>query len=278
MTIDAETFKRMLSTSDVSSDGFVMLAPELAKLNEGFKESYFDDLVKLEKNYFWFKARNKLIIQFLNRYFSQAKSILEIGCGSGNVLLEIEKNRPDMNMFGSDIFVKGLNITKKRATNSYLFQMDAETMSFENVFDVICAFDVVEHIENDELVLKNLYRAVKPNGGILLTVPQHPGLWSQVDEYACHKRRYKIKELQEKVQKAGFRLVDTTSFSFFLSPLLYLSRKNSKKEFDSHSEFKINSLLNNIFYSVQMLECYLLKIGIRFPFGGSRLVVAKKEI
>ena len=64
--------------------------------------------------------------------------------------------------------------------------MDARRIPFEDEFDVIGAFDVLEHIKEDEQVLVQMHRAVKSGGGIMLTVPQHMFLWSEQDVQAHH--------------------------------------------------------------------------------------------
>ena len=71
--------------------------------------------------------------------------------------------------------------------------------TFRNEFDVIGAFDVLEHIADDELVLSQMHQAVRKGGGIILTVPQHSFLWSEIDEYSRHVRRYSVSELKLKL-------------------------------------------------------------------------------
>ena len=64
---------------------------------------------------------------------------------------------------------------------------------------MIGAFDVLEHIADDELVLSQMHQAVRKGGGIILTVPQHSFLWSEIDEYSRHVRRYSVSELKLKL-------------------------------------------------------------------------------
>ena len=131
-------------------------------------------------------------------------------------------------MSGSEIYSEGLDYAANRVKRAALFQMDARDIPFESEFDVIGAFDVLEHIEEDEQVLEQVFRAVSPGGGIMLTVPQHRFLWSQQDEYACHVRRYEAKELRDKVEKAGFQVEWATSFVTLLLPLMVMSRLSSE--------------------------------------------------
>ncbi len=76
-----------------------------------------------------------------------------------------------------------------------MLQFDACAIPYKAEFDVIGAFDVIEHIEEDTAALTQMYQALKPGGGLLITVPQHRFLWSAVDEMSYHKRRYHRNEL-----------------------------------------------------------------------------------
>ena len=114
---------------------------------------------------------------------------------------------------GSDVLCAGLDYARRRVRTANLSQMDATRMPFFNEFDVICAFDVIEHIEADTSVLAEMHRATKPGGGIVLTVPQHKWLWSAADDYAHHVRRYSRSELTKKVKSAGFEPLIVTSLS-----------------------------------------------------------------
>lgn len=158
-------------------------------------------------------------------------------------------------------------------------QMDARKIPFAKEFDVIGAFDVLEHIEEDARVLMQIHEALKPRGIVLLTVPQHVWLWSPVDEYACHVRRYSAKELHAKVAAAGFEILRSTSFVSSLLPLMWASRfaqNGSRRDIDATAELKISPWLNYIFETILGFELFLIRRDMSFPFGGSRLVVARK--
>ncbi len=145
-------------------------------------------------------------------------------------------------------------------------------------YDVIGAFDVIEHIEQDQLVINNLSNALKTGGSLLISVPQHRWLWSEVDEYACHVRRYTRSELTEKIQSSGLHVEYATSFVSFLVPLMWLSRLRARtSDYDPMAEFKIPAGLNYSLEKIMKLELGLLKLGIRIPVGGSLLMVARKK-
>ncbi|MCU7846654.1 MAG: class I SAM-dependent methyltransferase [Candidatus Thiodiazotropha sp. (ex Lucinoma kastoroae)] len=261
-------------------DGFPAFAPTLSEENEGFKVSHFDELAPLEARNFWFRSRNKLIIWALEKYFPGMRSLLEIGCGTGYVLSGIEDAFPTLNLSASDIFISGLEYAKGRVSRSKLLQMDARHIPFDEEFDVIGAFDVLEHISEDNQVLSEMYRAVKPGGGIILTVPQHEFLWSQADSNACHVRRYIARDLKEKVIEAGFTVQRITSFVSLLLPLMMLSRlmqRDLDKDYDQLAELRIGGFANKMLEKILDLERVLIRNGIGFLAGGSLLLIASKH-
>ena len=270
-------------TCKVSPDlksGFITIAPELADGGGGFQPEAFAELATLEANNFWFQARNKLIIWALRRHFPQIDRYLEIGCGTGFVLAAVMEAYPLIKATGSEIFSVGLPFAAERVEKAELLQMDARRIPYSEEFDVIGAFDVLEHIEEDEAVLAEMFTAIKPGGGIAITVPQHPTLWSYQDEHACHVRRYRRGELRNKVEKSGFQVELETSFVSFLLPAMYASRllnKSGEEDGNISSELRLPVLINRLFEYVMSLERQAIRLGLRFPVGGSLLLVARKS-
>jgi SAM-dependent methyltransferase len=259
-------------------DGRLFFSAELAEDNEGFSPEYFADLAACESGNFWFESRNRLLVWALEQYFPAIRSGLEIGCGTGFVLQALAERFAQVRFSGSEVFREGLSFTAQRVPSAELFQMDARRVPFQSEFDVIGAFDVLEHIEQDDEVLREMYGAIKPGGGIILTVPQHPWLWSDTDVYAHHKRRYTRQELKSKAESAGFRVEHMTSFVSILLPILMISRYRFKREqsFRSDMETNIHPVVNKVLMAALTLERSLLKRGLSLPAGGSLLLVAQK--
>lgn len=264
-----------------SVDGFYAYAPEFAYAGGGFKSVYFSELARLEEANFWFRSRNQLILWALEEYCPNFRSFLEIGCGTGYVLSGVAKVFPDATLHGSEIFTAGLGFAAARLPLADFMQMDARNIPFYEEFDVVGVFDVLEHIKDDERVLSQVYAALRPQGFMLLTVPQHVWLWSAIDEYACHVRRYTVTDLHQKIEKAGFLIERTTSFVTTLLPAMMISRffqrEKDAEKFDATAELKISPWLNSLFLQLLRAELKLIKKGWSFPVGGSRLVVAKKR-
>jgi SAM-dependent methyltransferase len=266
----------------VTIEGFKAFAPDLASDNAGFRVEYFDELARLEADNFWFRARNELIVWALQRYFPGARSFLEVGCGTGFVLSGIHAADPSLELSGSEIFSAGLALAATRVPSAHFSQMDARHIPYRDEFDVIGAFDVLEHIDEDTAVLAEIGRAVRPGGGFLATVPQHPSLWSLQDVHAHHVRRYTAAGLRRKVEAAGFEVVRMTSFVSLLLPTLVAARLRTRGRrtdvgFDAMDELRQPRAVNSALEAVMTLERSLIRRGLSFPAGGSLLLVARKR-
>jgi SAM-dependent methyltransferase len=216
----------------------------------------------------------------MSRFFPNAGQVMEIGVGTGFVLRAIREAFPRAKLHGSDIHIAGLQFASARLGDTIdLMQMDARRIPFRDHFDVVCAFDVLEHLREDEAVLDEIRLSLRSQGGIVLTVPQHMFLWGPADEAAFHERRYKAGELARKVRTAGFDVVFKTSFVSILLPLLYLSRLRSRLsgKYDLARELTIPPVLNALLSGISRIEAGLIRAGIPMPAGGSQLLVAVRR-
>lgn len=268
------------ASQPMMKDGFLSFSPELLDDSGGFNPEHFKGLVKIEENHFWFKARNRLIVWALNKFLPDSHNLLEVGCGTGFVLSGLSEALPELKLSGSELFASGLRFAADRLPDVEFWQMDARRIPFREEFDVIAACDVLEHIPQDDEVLAQMAAALKRGGGLIVTVPQHPFLWSECDEDACHVRRYRSHELRKKIESAGFRVEFQSSFVTLLFPLMVLSRLFNRKRNGNdrvQAELSVHLWQNWIFYRIMSIEKGLIRLGLRLPFGGSLLIVAKKQ-
>ena len=259
-------------------DDVPILAPELVGSTESFDAAFFPKLASLEATHFWFVARNKLIVGLVDRFFSSASKFLEIGCGNGAVLTALAGARRWQRLVGSDLHPSAFTTARSRAPNAEFIQLDATRILAENVFDVVGAFDVLEHIVDDEAVVRGVRRAVVPGGGVVIAVPQHPWLWSEEDEIAHHVRRYRRGELETKLEHCGFEVLFSASFVSLLLPLMVANRMFHRpcgKDAELGHGLEIGPTANRILSSVLLAEVSLTLAGLRWPLGGSRVVVAR---
>jgi len=266
------------SFSPQQQNGIPILAPQVCEGDTGFDQDEFERLAEVEPNSFWFRSRNKLIVEFIRKYFARAESFLEVGCGTGFVLSEVARNVNTLSIYGSELSPEGLAFAARRAPGAQLFQMDALKMPFEAEFDLIGMFDVLEHIESDNVVLQQTYKSLKPGGGVIVTVPQHMFLWSYRDEMAGHFRRYSKGELLGKMENVGFKFVAATSFVSFLLPAVFASRFMVKARSNEQAakELTAPAPVSLALDAVLGLERALIRLGFTFPMGGSLLMVGQK--
>lgn len=259
--------------------GFPAFAPERARDASGYDPAHFAELAQLEAGNFWFRARNRLIVWALGRFFPGARRFLETGCGTGFVLSGITAAFPALEVTGSEVAAEGLGFAARRVPAARLIQMDARRIPFREEFDAAGAFDVIEHIEDDRAVLRALREALVPGGGLLVTVPQHPFLWSEYDVRARHVRRYRAADLRAKAVEAGLEIVKMTSFVTLLLPLMTASRlaqRAPKAQYDPLAELRVAPWLNWTLERALDLERLLIRAGVSLPVGGSLLLVARR--
>lgn len=270
--------------SPVEGSGFPAFVPDVTAELDHYPKDAYAKLYELEADSFWFRNRNKLILKALAKNFPDATSLLDIGCGTGFVLAGIAAANPRLRLVGSDLHHEALNYAQTRLPGVVLLQMDAGgNIPYVEEFDVICAFDVLEHIPRDSEALKQIHQALKRGGGLMITVPQHPWLWSRADDDARHLRRYTRQDLCRKLIENGFRIIMASSFISFLLPLLITSRlsarfKSRKQPINpQQGELHLPHSIDVLFETICSGENLLINRNLSFPIGGSLLCIAAKR-
>jgi SAM-dependent methyltransferase len=255
-----------------------MLAPQLAAGDGGDATYQHHELADAETRHFWFVKRKQLIAAMVRRHCPAAGSMLDVGCGTGGVADSMREAFPAMRVIAGDVLISGLQIATQLRPHVQFVQFDIRDLPYESEFDVIGAFDVIEHLDDDAAVLRQIHRAAKPGGGVLITVPQHQWLWSAVDDFSRHRRRYSRRMLAARLAEAGFHVEFVTSFMTFLMPALVLSRWSHRADanFDANRELRISPAMNTLMAKVCDLERNAILAGVSFPAGGSLLAVARR--
>ena len=249
-------------------------------------ELLFRELVAAEDHHFWFTVRNRLIAAILHRITPLLPTgfrTLEIGCGTGNVLRVLEGISGSNMVVGMDMFEGGLRYARQR-TQCALVQGDMHAPPFGAQFHLVGMFDVVEHFADDSRVLRDARALLQPGGMLLLTVPAHISLWSYADEFAGHRRRYRIPEMRSKLKAAGFRVEFMSYFMAVTFPVMWLKRRTTSWLHTSHTpsearklflaELKPVPVVNPALRWLAEKEAALIASGRALPFGTSLLAVA----
>ena len=256
-----------------------------------FPPSSFEPLFAAEDRHFWFRGRNHLLsslVRQLTKDLPDGFRVLEVGCGTGNVLRAIEKECPRGRVFGMELFQEGLKFARQRVSCP-LIAGDAHHSPFSVKFDLIGLFDVLEHLKDDLPILRDLHSQIADGGALLITVPAHPSLWSYADVAACHQRRYTRRQLGRILQEVGFEVEFLTEFMMTIFPLLWLKRRAAAITTPEglrdaqtalalgREELRIVPGLNGLLTQLLFLEARLVSRRVRLPFGVSLLAIARKR-
>lgn len=266
-------------------DGFRCYAPERARSCTDYPSEGFDVTAAVEAGSFWCRSRNRIVRRAIERFTdgSRQLAMLEIGCGIGGVVAAL-RQVPYLQLTASEISVQGLGYARSRFPDVDFIQLDATAIPFQAEFDIVGAFDVLEHIDADDRVLRGVAGALRPHGLLLITVPQYQWMWSALDEVVRHKRRYSRAGLVEKVRRSGFDVVFCSSFVTALFPAMTASRlfgRNVRRQPTQKEAFAaavtLPPIANRMCDWIMRVDELALRVGLSLPYGGSLLVVARKS-
>jgi SAM-dependent methyltransferase len=238
----------------------------------------FPELVDAEGWHFWFRARRDLVLWALDSYLPDAGRMLEVGCGAGFMLGEIQGRHSGRRLAACDASLEALRLARVRVPVAHLFQADARRLPVAGRFDAVAALDVIEHITEDTDALAEMFRVLTPGGGLLLTVPQHRWLWGRIDEFSCHRRRYQREELIDKARATGFEVLRCTSYFMATLPFMVVSRllEDREQPVEPTAELRLPKLLNAVFNALLVPETWAVKAGVSLPVGSSLMLIARR--
>lgn len=188
----------------------------------------YEQMAELDDRHWWYRARREVLADLIRREACLPKDakILELGCGTGHNLA----------MLGSFGHVDGLELDEEARALSER-RLGRKVMSAplpelagvpDRSYDLIGAFDVIEHIEDDVAALASIAEKLKPTGKFVMTVPAHQWMWSAHDVVNHHKRRYSKSSLKALIQRSPLRLDSIGYFNSLLFPAAVAERLASK--------------------------------------------------
>jgi SAM-dependent methyltransferase len=245
-------------------------------------KQYYLEYYDLERNHWWFRARRKIISNYIRKIaVKPALRILNIGAATG-------ASSDMLSAFGN---VTSLEYDKeccefvKKTTGQDLICASITDLPFENnMFDLVCAFDVVEHVSDHKKAVSEMQRVCAPSGYIVCTVPAFMFLWSHHDVVNHHIRRYTLKNFTQLFTGKG-----KVTFHSYFNTLLFapialfrLFDRLFKPAFvrkDAGSDFSIvkNKFIDSFFYRVMSIDNFFIKRNISLPFGISILLSCQKN-
>jgi len=235
--------------------------------NTEFLESHIEDLPKDE---FRLASLNNLVLKLL----PPTGTVLDFGCGGGHLVEKIQSKHQNVQIEASEVVdVMLKNLTKRFQDKVTVIDYRQKTL-VENHYDCIYSLDVLEHIEDDRQAFKDLYRALKVGGKLLVNVPAHMSIFSDFDTELGHYRRYEKYELEQKLKDAGFHIVNIRFWNRLgLSVIKYTQAKKLKRP---NAVAGQRSFAQNIVNFMLTLYFSLIENNIPPGDGLSLIAIAQK--
>lgn len=232
-----------------------------------------DTQVGANKEHFWFRGKRDFIDGlFTSVHADKQQKILDIGAGTGDDIMMLKQHG---NIYALDIDEQALSliddalVVEKKLGSACAIPYQAGT------FDVVVAFDVLEHVEDDSLMVDEIMRVLKSGGHFIFTVPAFNCLYSSHDRTLGHHRRYNKAMITQLLDKKMRKQTLGYWFCLLFAPALMQRFLTKKASSSSIKQFP--HVLNQLFYGAVKMENWCIKKGLRMPFGLSVYGVYRKK-
>jgi SAM-dependent methyltransferase len=240
----------------------------------------YEEMARVEDHHWWFRGRRNVILSVMQQHLAARPGlrILDVGCGTGGNLAAL---RQFGQVEGLDHSEEALEFCRKRLGPDFpLHRGQLPDGLPPGRFDVVTAFDVLEHIPDAVGALRAIRQALQPNGTLVCAVPAFQFLWSAHDELHHHQRRYTLSLLRQQMAEAGLRIHWSSYFNSLLFPPIaavrVLQRLGPKREARSDVETAGPVWANRLLEAVFSAERFLVP-RLRLPVGVSLLALAAPE-
>jgi SAM-dependent methyltransferase len=238
------------------------------------ERAVYEQMAEYDQKHWWYRARRKVLAEMIRRLVDPPKDarILEIGCGTGH-------NLPMLGEFGKvdalELDEEARVIAEKRLGRSVMSAPLPELAGVpEHQYDLVAAFDVIEHIDDDRAALVSIASRLKPCGKFVMTVPAHQWMWSAHDVVNHHKRRYSKGALKRLIEGSPLKLERIGYFNSLLFPLAVAERLSSRMRSKEDVDLKLPSApLNSALERCFAAERHLIA-RLPLPPGLSLFAVA----
>ncbi len=214
---------------------------------------------------------------------ASACTLLEIGCSSGFMLKSMRRRFPEATLLGADVVREPLYALAKELPGVPLMRFDLTRCPLPSQScDAVVMLNVLEHIADDVGALAHAYRILRPGGILVVEVPAGPHLFDAYDKALMHFRRYRLRELIEKLRNAGFVVERKSHLGFFVYPAFAAVKRKNQRTFSEGSDLK--ALVRT--QASKSSRSRLLSLAVRFerllgkrvsyPTGIRCLAVGKK--
>lgn len=241
-------------------------------------QNAYETMANTELNHWFWLGRRQILLKTIRRFSNYVKpNILELGSGSGGNTCMLDAvgtlTSVEMNHNARQIF-------KRRHPNKSIYagHLPGHLPNFQTNYDLVCLFDVLEHIDKSCDALVEIRQLLSEKGCVFITVPAYQWMWSDWDDHHHHHRRYTRQLLINELESSGFKTVFCSHFNTTLFPLIVLLRLFNKLFGGSQTRFhgKPHRFLNSILEIILGFERHILT-RFELPFGLSIIAVAMRH-
>lgn len=246
------------------------------------EQNEYKKMYDLESTYWWYVGRRSIIEEVLKKYVAgfSYNYLLDLGCGTG-INFDIFKKFAN-HVVGIDNSSEALYYAHQRGFATTRLANIAKLDYADSSIGIITILDVLEHLPNEETVLREVSRILGPEGLLIITVPAYQFLWSEHDIALYHERRYTAGSIRSILEKNNFQIIKLSYIISFLLPLIISYRvlrgvvNIFYKSAPKTSHVILPATINNFFIFLLRTEAKLIR-RFSLPAGTSILVVAKKK-
>lgn len=199
----------------------------------------YRQMAELDQRHWWYRARREVLAALIRREVRPPPdaAILEIGCGTGhNISMLTQFGRVD----AVELDDEARSLAEQRLGRAV---MRAPLPELAGVpmrhYDVVGAFDVIEHIDDDRAALAAIASTLKSGGKFVITVPAHQWMWSAHDTVNHHQRRYSKAALRRLIDGSPLKLQKLGYFNSLLFPIAVAERLSSKARGKDEADLKL---------------------------------------
>jgi len=238
------------------------------------KDEAFRLMEELEDDYWWYRARRGIVGDLVSRAVNPEATVVDYGCGTGGIARELRQR--GYRVIAADVSDRALDACRRHGLETMDLRKQPVQPEMAGAFVL---GDVLEHVQDDVALLRDVRGALREDGRVIATVPAYQFLWSGEDYVSNHVRRYGRRQLVEAFERAGFVVDRATFFNALLFPAIALDTLH-KRMFRPEAMFRsdigpLPGWLNRFLYWVFSSERLWLR-HLGFPFGASLLLVATK--
>jgi SAM-dependent methyltransferase len=221
-------------------------------------------------------------IRKLIKKYITGKKILDAGCGTGHLTLDLLKENYDVTPidYSDELVCYAQKKIKDANYNTKVFSCDIVLIKNKNFlpFDSIICLDVIEHIDKDKIVLNNFCELLKNEGTLIISVPAITKFYGERDKKVGHYRRYDKKEITAKLKKAGFEIFEIRYWNFIGVIPFVLFEKILHKPVNENIRYSRISLSSKIFNRLLNYWFSIIENNIHLPIGLTLIIVCKKRV